>query len=71
MNIGPAVRAARERAQLRQDQLAELMHVSQGTVSDWERGRREPDVRTFVRIATVCKLAPTTLLRNAIGKEPT
>lgn len=44
MDVGTRVREHREAAGMRQDQLAELCHVSRQTVSNWERNKTLPDI---------------------------
>lgn len=38
---------------MKQEELAEQMHVSRQTVSGWETGRRQPDLNTVKRLAEV------------------
>ena len=42
-NIGEAIRNARKKNALSQTELAEKMNVAQGTISNWEVGKGEPD----------------------------
>lgn len=44
MDVGTRVREHHEAAGMRQDQLAELCHVSRQTVSNWERNKTLPDI---------------------------
>ena len=43
-DIGKNIRAARVRRGLTQEELAERLHVSRQTVSNYETGRSRPDV---------------------------
>ena len=50
-DIGKNIRAVRTRAGLTQDQLAERLHVTRQTVSNYETGRSRPDVETLLALA--------------------
>lgn len=45
------IKAAREKKGLSQKQLAQLLGVSQPTVSDWESGRKNPTLENLSKIA--------------------
>ena len=49
--IGSRIKAARERAHLTQEQLAEIVDISPTHMSVIERGVKTPKLDTFVRIA--------------------
>lgn len=46
-NLGELIKAAREARQLTQWEVAEELRVARTTVSNWECGRAEPDLRTL------------------------
>lgn len=50
-DIGKNIRTARVRRGLTQEELAELLHVSRQTVSNYETGRSRPDVDMLVSAA--------------------
>jgi transcriptional regulator with XRE-family HTH domain len=50
MNAAAAIREARLRAGMTQQDLARRARTSQATLSAYERGRKEPSVSTFSRI---------------------
>ena len=50
MEAGSAIRAARGRAGLTQQDLATLAGTSQATVSAYERGRKQPSLATLSRL---------------------
>ena len=50
-DIGKNIRAARVRRGLTQEELAERLHVSRQTVSNYETGRSRPDVEMLLRAA--------------------
>lgn len=43
----------REQKKLNQTELANLLEVSNGSISKWERGDRQPDYETLERIADI------------------
>jgi len=51
--IGRAIREARKQNALSQEELAEKLKVSQGSISNWERGEQEPDEDTKARLQSV------------------
>ena len=48
MNLGEL----RKRANLTQQELAELLEVNRVTIARYERGEREPSIQTIIQIAT-------------------
>ncbi len=61
-DIGKNIRAARLAKQLTQDDLAERLHTTRQTVSNYETGRSRPDVEMLMQIAQVLEVEVTTLL---------
>lgn len=56
------LREARRKAQLTQDQLAELSGVDQSTISDLETGRNtDPRLSTLTRLAEALGITPSDL----------
>ena len=51
MDVGTRIREHREAAGMRQDQLAELCHVSRQTIRSWERNKTLPDIVSLKVIA--------------------
>lgn len=70
MDAGVALRAVRERAGLSQAALAERTGTSQATISAYERGVKQPSVRTLDRLlaATGARL---TVEQTGTRLEPT
>lgn len=65
-DIGKNIRTARTRADLTQDALAELLHVTRQTVSNYETGHSRPDVEMLVTIAEVLKVDVKELLYGPV-----
>lgn len=55
VTLGEDIRNARQRLQMTQPELAELVGVSESTVSNWERGRSNPKNR-LARVREVLKM---------------
>jgi transcriptional regulator with XRE-family HTH domain len=62
--FGTNLRWARERAGLSQEALANEAGVDRAAVSVFERGRRNPNLRTILRLARALELPPGVLLRG-------
>ena len=61
-NIGKNIRLLRTAQKLTQDQLAEALHVTRQTVSNYETGKSQPDVDTILRLAEALQADPNTLI---------
>jgi transcriptional regulator with XRE-family HTH domain len=62
--FGVNLRWARERAALSQEALANEAGVDRAAISVFERGRRNPNLRTILRLARALELSPGVLLRG-------
>ena len=61
-NIAKNIRLLRRKQNMTQDQLAERLHVTRQTVSNYETGKSQPDIDTIVRLAEALQTDPNTLL---------
>lgn len=61
-DIGASIRDLRKRHNMKQEELAALLHVTRQTVSNYENGRSRPDLDTLVRIAEIFRTDVNTLL---------
>lgn len=52
-NLGKNIRLLRVQRKMSQDQLAEALHVTRQTVSNYETGRSRPDVEMLAKLAEV------------------
>lgn len=64
-DIGANIRRARTRRRLTQDDLAQTMHTTRQTISNYETGRSRPDVETLQRLADALVVELTELLDGA------
>ena len=65
--LGKQLRNYRQRNELTQKLLANILYVSDRTVSKWERGAGYPDIDTLKRIAQLLDLSLDNLLNE---REP-
>lgn len=56
------LKALRQKHNLSQKELAEILKVSTGTVGNWEVGLREPDFKTLIKIADLFNVSCDCLL---------
>ena len=61
-NIAKNIRLLRTAQNMTQDQLAESLHVTLQTVSNYETGKSQPDIDTIVRLAEALQADPNTLI---------
>lgn len=61
-DIGANIRRARTRRHLTQDDLAQTVHTTRQTISNYETGRSRPDVETLQRLADALGVELTALL---------
>lgn len=62
MTIGERIRAARKKAGLTQNELAEKLGISPTGVGQWETGRRTPKIESIKKIASVLEIPFETLI---------
>jgi|DewCreStandDraft_4_1066084.scaffolds.fasta_scaffold05341_2 transcriptional regulator with XRE-family HTH domain len=55
-NLGLKIRFYRENSGLTQEQLSELINISQNFLSQIENGRRAPSLKTIIKISEVLKM---------------
>jgi transcriptional regulator with XRE-family HTH domain len=67
--LGRSLRAARRRAGLTMDTLAEMSGVSQPHLSQMENGRVSPSISTLYRLANALGISPQELLPSMAGNE--
>jgi transcriptional regulator with XRE-family HTH domain len=64
VRFGANLRWARERAGISQEALANEACVDRAAISVFERGKRNPNLRTLLRLARALELPPGVLLRG-------
>ena len=68
MSFGQRLREARKNAGLTQAQLAEILDISDSTVTSWEKETRQPDIPNIKRLTRALNVTPEYLLE--IEKAP-
>ena len=64
VRFGAALRTARGRARLSQQALALRAGIDRAAISVYERGAREPNLRTILKVARALSLRPASLLEG-------
>ena len=64
MEIGKKLKAARSRAGLTQEQVAEALDVTRQAVSKWETGAAEPSTSNLLALAKLYGIDLSELLRG-------
>ena len=67
--IGNRIRKYRKEKGLNQKQLAELIHVSNGRISNWEQGINRPDADILAELCRVLDVSPSLLLGVTLSSE--
>lgn len=68
--LAAALRAARRRSKLTQQQVAARIGVSQPSVSDWERGIAEPSLAVLRQLAAAYGTCAARLIGSADAIRP-
>ncbi|MCL2574072.1 MAG: helix-turn-helix domain-containing protein [Defluviitaleaceae bacterium] len=64
------VKELREKKGLKQTDLAAMLEISQGTLSNWERGVHDPDNETLLRLAQIFECSVDYLLGSTELRKP-
>lgn len=67
MEIGKRLQEIRNKNNMTQDDMAKLCHVTRQTISNWENGKRYPDLGTLVLISEHFGISLDFLLRDDRG----
>jgi transcriptional regulator with XRE-family HTH domain len=67
MEIGQRLSRARTGAQLTQKQVAETLHVTRSTISNWENSRSYPDIASLVQLTTLYQMSLDQLIKEDDG----
>lgn len=67
VEVGKNIRRARQNATLRQEDLAEALHVDQGRISLWENGKALPGLLQLAGIALTCRRRPEALIEGIVA----
>ena len=64
MRIGEQLRAVRISMKLTQEQVAEDIHVSRQTISNWENNRSYPDIISVIKLSDLYMISLDQLLKG-------
>ncbi|MCB5955402.1 helix-turn-helix transcriptional regulator [Enterococcus sp. CWB-B31] len=64
MSLGKQLKSHREQLGLTQQEVADQLHVSRQTISNWEVGRNYPDIPTIIQISDYYELSLDVLLKG-------
>lgn len=64
--FGDELKAIRKEKHITQKVLAEMCHVKQGTIANWEAGTRRPGPETIAKIADILGVTTDMLLRDTV-----
>ena len=66
MNIGEKLKLRRKKAGFTQEQVAEKMHITRQTLSNWEVGKYFPDIDSIITLSQIYNLSLDELLLGKI-----
>lgn len=64
--LGEKLKALREKNNYTQEDLAKILYVTRQTISGWERGRSEPDIKALQILAKTYNISIDELLKNVV-----
>lgn len=64
MELKTRMKELRALRNIKQTELASILNVSQGTIANWESGKRSPDCDMIVKLASVFAVSVDYLLGN-------
>ena len=67
--IGKNIRNLRKESGMTQDELAEELNVTRQALSNWERGKTEPDIETLTKIAEILDVSVEELIYGEEREE--
>lgn len=64
MNVGEKLKLARVKQGLTQDELAERLHITRQTISNWENSKSYPDILQIIELSNLYSMNLDELLKN-------
>ena len=64
MEFGNYIKKQRNNLGFTQSEIAEKLHVTRQTISNWEQGKSYPDLDTLVEISDIYKISIDALLKG-------
>lgn len=69
IKLGNNIRNARQKANLTQAQLGELLGKKDNVITNWEKGTNRPDADMIEKLCTILSISPNELLNWNKGKK--
>ena len=69
--FGPRIKHFRKLCHLSQRELADLMHVSQSSVTQWEREERTPDIEKIIQLCSIFGVTSDMLIGIELNENST
>ena len=66
MEVGTQIKKYRNDIQLSQEELAEKVHVSRQTISNWETGKNYPDIHSLLLLGSVFNVSLDQLIKGDV-----
>lgn len=67
--VGKNIKKARKAKELTQEELAERLHVTRQAVSNWERGKTEPDIGMLQQLSDVLEVSVEELIYGVTARK--
>ena len=68
---GPRIKHFRKLCNLSQRELADLMHVSQSSITQWENETRTPDIEKIIQLCSIFGITSDMLIGNELNENST
>ena len=69
MNYGQRISELRQSKNITQKRLADILYVTDKTISSWESNRTEPSLEMIIKLSEVLECSPSYLLYGNISKD--
>ena len=68
-NLIDVIVKGRQDSKLKQSEVGKLLGIKGNTISDWERGRTEPDIDSFINLCKIYDINPAEALNSVYGLD--
>ncbi|MBE7320272.1 helix-turn-helix transcriptional regulator, partial [Staphylococcus epidermidis] len=67
MELSKQIKKYRKKQKLSQENLAEKVHVTRRTISNWERGKNIPDLNSLILLSQIFNTSLDNLVKGDVG----
>ena len=67
MELSKQIKKYRKEQKLSQEDLAEKIHVTRHTISNWERGKNIPDLNSLILLSQIFNTSLDNLVKGDVG----